>query len=322
MKKILVPLSMLIVALLTFTPLSGQLMTIRAWFNEASVVEVTMEAASLNLKLDGEDEDTLVLNLGEIRPGDDGVLTLSAANTGTIPGVLCMAYDKRPPAMLVVRSDNLCDRKIKPKSEANLALEWVLPLSTRGTGLDGKAVEYSYSLVFENGYKIAKRVVVKGIIRDPNSAPTQTQVLTPTNSPTPVIVREVRNTPLVGIVGTLIAQPTNVITPVAVPTQTQGPPPPTRVIEISTPSPTPTPVPPTSTVQPTDQVEPTEPVPSTPTVEPTTPPATLPPPTSTPTTEPATPTASSTPVPPTPTADPEPTSTLEPSPTLPPEGGP
>ena len=178
MKKILVLVLILLVAFA-----SWRLVTTKASLNSTSTTKMTVASTTLNFKLNGDNDNSLELNLGDVRPGDSDKIDITVNNIGDISGSLCVKGESISPGF-TVQSSNMCSVNIDPNGSVQFEINWSLPLTAHDTGLDGTDFQFSYSFLFENGYKVTKLVNLKGTIIDPTDTPTSTLTDTPTPTPT------------------------------------------------------------------------------------------------------------------------------------------
>ena len=209
-KKILV--TVLILLLVIAVGLS----TTKAFLNDTSTIRISIDAASLDFKLNGDDDSSLELNLGEITPGDSGRVDLIVNNQGSIPGSLCVTTENIPPEF-VVWSSSVCDIVIEPGDSTQFTVDWILPIETHNTGLSGE-FNFSFTFVLTNGYRITKNVILKGTIFDPTDTPTMTPTETITSMPT--VTETPDPTPTETSTPTLTSTPTVTNTPIESPTPT------------------------------------------------------------------------------------------------------
>jgi hypothetical protein len=141
-------------------------------------------AADLNLSFNGNPSDNLVMDLGEVKPGDSGTANITVSNIGTISGTLCAKLESFTTGFTIQTTD-LCSVLIEPQGSVQFNINWSLPDSVHNTGLDGTKFQFSYSFLFENGYKITKFVILEGKINDPVETPTLVETDTPTETPIP-----------------------------------------------------------------------------------------------------------------------------------------
>lgn len=251
MKKIAVPLFLMVfsLALLSVLPMWST----KALFRDVSKSKISIKAATLSLII-GDNWSRLSkpwADLGEIKPGDSGTVEIAVSNTGSIPGKLCVTELILPPEYLQVKSNDLCDLTIDPEGSVQIVIDWSLPAELHNTGLDGTEFGFSYSVLFENGYKITQKVILNGIIADPTDTPTPTATETVVPTDTQVPPETPENTPT----STATETPTEIIVePTEIPVETPTP------VEISTEVPTevPSDVPTEIQVEPTVEI-PTEP---------------------------------------------------------------
>ncbi len=258
MKRILVLASILLIALVTWGLYKSQ-----ALLEDTSRTRVSVSAASLDLNLDVDDTSSSAMDLGEVKPGDIGVVNVTVNNTGTIPGTLCVERETVPP-QFILQPVGTCDVVMEPGSSTHFELDWSLPISAHDTEIDGTNFEFVINVFFENGFKVTRKLILTGSIGDPVDTPTATPTSTPTYTMTntvivpyplatdtvaPPAIDTVTNTPTPTCTATDI--PTLAPSETPVPTQT-----PTLV-------PSETPLPPTEvpTDLPTETPLPTEPVP-------------------------------------------------------------
>jgi hypothetical protein len=264
MKRILVSVSILLIALVTWRLIESQ-----AMLGVSSRTKVSVSAASLDMNLNVDENSSSEIELGEVKPGDSGVINVTVNNVGTIAGTFCVEKISVP-LQFLLQPHGSCDVAVEPGSSAPFALEWSLPISTHDTGMDGTKFEFSMIIRFENGYLVTKQLTINGTISDPANTPTSTPTATPTGTltdtmtPTKTTATDTSEPPLVGTAtrtptptGTNTLVPTEVPsdtatpqeTPTDVPTETPVPP-----TEIPTDVPTETPLPPTEvpTEVPTD----------------------------------------------------------------------
>ena len=130
-------------------------------------------AAKLNFGLDGDKSGDLDLDLGEVEPGDSGTVDITVNNVGTIPGNLCVTKESFSPNIEVQTTDT-CGETVDPGGFVLYEIKWTLPLTAHNTGLGGD-FQFSYSFLFENGFKITRQVVLKGKLFDPTDTPTMTR---------------------------------------------------------------------------------------------------------------------------------------------------
>jgi hypothetical protein len=243
MKKIAVPLFLIVfsIVLLLAIPFCGT----QASFRDISKSRISIKAATLNLVI-GDNWSRLSkpqLDLGEIKPGESGIAEIPVSNAGSIPGKMCITVLKVAPEYLQVKSNDLCDLIIGPTESAFIVINWSLPAELHDTGLDGTEFDFSYSVFFENGYKITQKVVLKGKIIDPADTPTPTItekpaeiIVEPTEIPveTPTPVEITTEVPTEVLTEVITEVPTEV--PSAAPTDIQVEP----TVEIPTDMPAPT----------------------------------------------------------------------------------
>jgi hypothetical protein len=228
MRKILVPVLILLVAFA-----SWRLVTTSASLSSTSKMKVSAVSAALNFKLNGDKDNSLDLNLGNVRPGNSGKVDITVNNIGDISGSLCVKGKSIPPGF-TVQSPNMCGVNIDPNGSVRFEINWSLPLTAHNTGL-ASDFQFSYSFLLENGFKVTKIVILKGTVDDPTDTPTPTETFTETSTETPT--------------------PTDTLTPTA--TDTLDPPPATDTLD-PPPADTATPVPTeTPTQTPTDTLVPT-----------------------------------------------------------------
>jgi len=275
-KNFLVPVWMLLLVVL----LTWGLAATKASLNDASTARVLLTAATLDFDLNGDSNSALSVNLGDVKPGDLGVVNVTVNNEGSIPGNLCIESSGNIPGFEITPVD-LCGVTIEPGGSLRFDLSWSLPPEAHNMGLDETSFEFFYSFLFENGFKVTKQVILAGRIVDPTDTPTptltetatatQTATDTPTEIPTvtetPTMVETSTNTP--EPTATATATDTSTPTPVDTPTETSTPTEyPTAPPVLETPNYTPT-TKPTTTDIPTSTPVPSETVIETPTEEPT-----------------------------------------------------
>jgi len=179
-KKILVPVLILLLVL------AAGLSTTKASLNDTSTTRMSVNAASLDFKLNGDNDSSLKLNLGEVMPGNSGRVDLTINNEGSIPGSLCVTTRNSSPGF-TVQSSNVCGVVIEPGGSTQFIIDWALPIETHNTGLGGD-FNFSFTFVLTNGYRITKNVTLKGTIFDPTDTPTITPTETATPTPTDTLV--------------------------------------------------------------------------------------------------------------------------------------
>ncbi len=260
-KKILVPVSVFLIALATWGLIESQ-----ASLGVTSSTKVSVSSASLDFNLSVDEDSSREIDLGEVTPGDSGVVNVTINNAGTIPGTFCVERITVP-IQFLLQPAGTCDVVVEPGSSDWFALEWALPISAHNTGMDGTNFEFSVSIRFENGYQVTKQLIINGTIIDPIDTPTSTPTNTPTETSTETPTGTLTLTqsdamdsfevPFAGTATytptpthTLTAEPTGessetptpTETPTEVPTDTPVPP-----TETPTEVPTETPLPPTET---------------------------------------------------------------------------
>jgi signal peptidase I len=242
MKKYLVPTLVFLIIVVI-----GRTVGSLALFSATAGTSVSVSAASLDFNLNGDSSDVPPIDLGEVMPGASGKVDVTINNTGSIPGSLCIEAKDLSPG-LEIQAPAVCGENIDPGGSFQFEINWSLPLAAHNTGLDGTGFQFSYSFLFENGFKVIKEVNLKGTFVDPTDTPTPTETFTetPTETATPTAT-ETLDPPLVDIV---IPVPTDTPTPTPTATETLTP----TATETYTPTSTDTPVP-TDTVTPTDTVE-------------------------------------------------------------------
>jgi hypothetical protein len=203
MKKILASVLILLIAFITW-----RLVSTMASLNDTSSTRVSVAAASLNFKLNGDSTNSLKLDLGEVKPGDFGVATITVNNIGTIPGSLCIKGESFSPGF-TVQSADICGVSVDPSGSVQFIINWSLPLSAHSTGLDGTDFQFSYSFTLVNGFKITKLVDLTGKVSDP----ADTVIPTPTETPTDTLVPTATDTPLPTATDTLVPTPTDTPVP-------------------------------------------------------------------------------------------------------------
>ncbi len=265
MKRILVPISILLVALVTWGLVKSQ-----ALLKVSSTTRVSVAAASLDFNLNVDENGTWEIDVGKVTPGDSGVVTVSINNVGTLSGTLCVERETIPPKF-ILQPAGTCEVVIEPGSSLRFDLEWSLPISAHNIGMDGTNFKFVINVRFENGFKVTKQVIITGIINDPVDTPTSTPTDTPTGTLTDTITPEnptstdtsvlpmdgtATNTstptnspssiPTEGPTNTLLPTETPTDIPTIVPSETPLPPTETPT-EVPTIVPTDTPLPPTET---------------------------------------------------------------------------
>jgi hypothetical protein len=230
MKKFLLPALIFLVVVLVVWTVGSQ-----ALLSATAGTHVSVEAASLDLSLNGDTSGDLELNLGEVMPGNSGIVDITINNTGTIPGSLCIKGESFTPGFTVY-ADDICGVTIDPSGSLQFEINWSLPLSVHNTGL-GSDFELSYSFEFANGFKVTKLVNLKGTIIDPTDTPTPTQ----TDTPTKTLVPTATDTLDPPSADTNTPTPTETSTDTLVPTATDTPLP--TATDTLVPTPTDTPVP-------------------------------------------------------------------------------
>ena len=190
MKKLLVPV--LLIFGIAVTTLG--LITTSASLNDTQTSHVSLSSAVLNFMLNGDNTNSLELDLGEIKPGDSGVVAITVNNVGNLPGNLCIEGGNLSLG-LEIKQNELCNTAIGQGESIVYEIKWSLPLSAHNTALNGMDFEFSYEFVFDNGYVVVKQVVIKGRIVDPADTPTSTETVieiqVPTFTPTPTATEEV-----------------------------------------------------------------------------------------------------------------------------------
>lgn len=231
MKKLLVPV--LLIFGIAVTTLG--LITTSASLNDTQTSHVSLSSAVLNFMLNGDNTNSLELDLGEIKPGDSGVVAITVNNVGNLPGNLCIEGGNLSLGFEIEQNE-LCNTAIGQGESVVYEIKWSLPLSAHNTGLDGMDFQFSYEFVFDNGYLVTKQVIIKGRILDPIDTPTSTETIVeiqvPTFTPTPTATEEVdipvpidtpTSTPIVTETVTDTLEPMPTETPIPIPTETPIP---------------------------------------------------------------------------------------------------
>lgn len=258
MKRTLVPVSIILIALVTLGLVNSQ-----ALLRVSSITRVSVAAASLDFSLNGDENSSKELNMGKIKPGESSVVTLTINNVGTIPGILCVERETISSEFILQPAEN-CGIAIDPGASTQVEIIWILPASASSTVIDGTSFEFSYSLRFENGYKVTKQLIFNGIFNNPVDTPTTTPTATPTYTMTYTLTYPFPS-PTDSLVPTVTDTVTNTPTPTCTPTDvptimpTETP----TTTETSTKVPSETPQPPTETptATATETTMPTETVP-------------------------------------------------------------
>lgn len=209
MKKILVSSLIILIAVFTLW-----LDNTNASLNDSSKTRVLLSAASLDFKLNGDISDSLILDLGEVKPGDVGIATITVNNISSMPGVLCVKGEITFPEF-VLQSTDLCEATIEQGGSTEFEIKWSLPSSVHNMGLNGTDFQFSYSFVFENGYVVTKQVILKGRIID------YADTATPPPYDTVTMTNIVTDTPNLLDTATLPPTPTETVTLEPTATETQ-----------------------------------------------------------------------------------------------------
>lgn len=217
MKNILVP----VLLILGIALVSLGLISTSASLNDTQVSQVSVSAAVLDFKLNGDNTNSLELDLGEIQPGNSGVVTITVNNIGSLPGSLCIKGGNVFPGFEIEQNE-LCNTTVGQGESILYDIKWSLPLSAHNTGLNNMDFQFSYEFVFNNGYLVAKQVIIKGRIVDPADTPTSTETATETQMPTltPTLTATATET----VTDTLESTPTETPTPTEetpIPTDTE-----------------------------------------------------------------------------------------------------
>jgi len=178
-KKILVPVLILLLVL------AAGLVTTKASLNDTSTTRMSVNAARLDFKLNGDDNSSLELNLGDIVPGDSGRVGIVVSNKGSIPGSLSVTNltPENVSSGLVLSIPVTGGVSIDPDDSSTISVDWSLPTETHDTGIGG-IFKYSFTFTFVNGFTVTKNVILKGTIIDPTNTPTITPTETETPTPT------------------------------------------------------------------------------------------------------------------------------------------
>ena len=215
MKKILIPVLIFLIVFITWRLVESQ-----AILGVTSNSRVSVSAASLDFNLNGDEEGSKKINLGEVKPGDSGIVTVTINNVGTIPGTLCVKKDTVSP-QFTMQPVETCEVVIEPGSSTQFKIDWSLPASTHNEGLDGTSFEFSFLVHFENGFLVTKQLIFTGTFNDPEDTrtftPTATITGTLTNTLTSTLTT-VTYTPVPTLVGTATNTPTPTYTPSDLPT--------------------------------------------------------------------------------------------------------
>lgn len=214
MRKNLVPVLLILLIVLSF----GRLVSTQASLNSTSKMKVSVTAATLDFKLNGDKNDSLKIDLGEVKPGDSGTVEIKVNNIGDISGSLCI-NGQNSPSELKVQSIDTCGVNVVPNDSIQFEINWSLPIGVHNTGVNGADFQFSYTFTFVNGFRVTKDVILKGIINDPADDPTPT----PTDTATTVVTETATETSVPIVTDTPV--PTEVIL-----TDTEVPPAATEIV--------------------------------------------------------------------------------------------
>ena len=156
--------------------------TSTASFSDATRQSYRLRAATLDLA--SPQDLSRPVELGAISPGDAGMVTIALRNSGTIPGTLTVSPGQYPPAFLTV-SYSPQQSQVASGGTVSLELDWNFPAENHDQGLDGQQVTFSYRILFENGFRVSKEILITGTVLDPADTPTPTATSTETPTPTP-----------------------------------------------------------------------------------------------------------------------------------------
>lgn len=185
MKKTFIPTVFILLVIFVTLGIVGA----QASLNSTSTTKSSVTAASLNFEVNGDVENGLRLDLGQVKPGDSGVVNITINSSGSVASNLCITEGDKylPSEFIVTPQPNMCGVTVAPNSSTQFQINWSLPFTAHGTEIDGDEFYFSYSFTLEGGFKITKTLFLIGIFSDPADTPTPTPTETeePTETETP-----------------------------------------------------------------------------------------------------------------------------------------
>lgn len=148
------------------------------------VLSDTLHLSAATLDLSTNDGQNLV-NIGLVKPGDAGVIEIRVINTGNIPGSVSLRPDVPLPPFTI--STDILQAAVKPGEAFVFSINWKVPLQASNTGIDGFPISFNCAVIIENGYRVAKQLLITGQITD-LIAPTATIPATPTTVPDQAVI--------------------------------------------------------------------------------------------------------------------------------------